>query len=272
MANFELRIFVLDCENHEEVQNKYSVTDVEYLTDKQFVEACEENGRVYSLHGFLGNDVVAFDKDIVRAYFIDTKDENATPIRADVYDTTFHADLIRHGEQVKYIEVKAEKGETPISKTFTLDVFKVKDVYLPIHNLSYVTDVEITGATEDRARVEVETTADIDFDTLIKDVKEVLQANVNLIDETDNYVENFSKKTYTILVSNFDESTTTQDIIDLITDIEDVRSVSVITESVNGDKVRLSVETESYFDYDILEGEIDSTGRLDCEFIDVVKE
>ena len=272
MANFELRIYVLDYENHEAVAETFGVTDVEYLTDKQFIDPSEKNGRVYSLHGFLGNDVIAFDKDIARAYFIDTEDENATPIRADVYNTTFHADFIRHGEQVKYIEIKAEKGETPISRTFTLDVFKLDNIYLPIHNLSYVTDVEIIGATEDRARVEVETTADTDFDTLIKDVKEVLQTDVNLIDETDNYVENFSKKTYTILVSNFDESTTTQDIIDLITDIEDVRSVSVITETVNGDKVRLSVETESYFDYDILEGEIDSTGRLDCEFIDVVKE
>lgn len=108
MANFELRIFVLDCENHEEVQNKYSVTDVEYLTDEQFVEACEENGRVYSLHGFLGNDVVAFDKDVVRAYFIDTENENATPIRADGYNTTFHADLIKQNEQVKYLEIHAK--------------------------------------------------------------------------------------------------------------------------------------------------------------------
>ena len=187
MANFELRIYILDHEKHEVVAETFGVTDVEYLTDEQFVEASEENGRVYSLHGFLGNDVVAFDKDIVRAYFIDTEDENATPIRADGYNTTFHADLIKQNEQVLYLEVKANP-------------------------------------------------------------------------------ENRGTKTYTIIVTKT-KDTSTDEVLDLITNIEDVTSASIVTETVDSTKLRLEVETESYFDYDVLEGTIDNYGGLDCEFI-----
>ena len=105
MANFELRIYVLDYENHEEVQREYNVTDVEYLTDEQFVEACESYGRVYTLKGFLGNDVVAYDKDVVRAYFVEVDNGNSKPVRADGYYTVISTSKItKNGNEVVLFE------------------------------------------------------------------------------------------------------------------------------------------------------------------------
>lgn len=193
MANFELRIYVLDYENHEAVAETFGVTDVEYLTDKQFIEASEKNGRVYSLNGFLGSDVIAFDKDIVRAYFIDTEHEEAEPIRADVYNTTFHADLIKHGEQVKYIEVKPTIKKEPTSRTYTIIVTNNDtetsndEVIRHIEDLSFATDVELIGIVDNKIRLQVETLGEILFDDIINGIEDLLGLSVELIDEEQHF-------------------------------------------------------------------------------------
>ena len=87
MANFELRIYVISAENIDEVIESNGIHDISDLTDTQFVEVAEELGTVYSFNKFLGLDVIAFDKDHVRAYFIDKDNENTPPIPADRHNT-----------------------------------------------------------------------------------------------------------------------------------------------------------------------------------------
>ena len=74
-------------------------------------------------------------------------------------------------------------------------------------------------------------------------------------------------KAYTILVTNNDEETTTDDIIHEIELLRDVTSVEPI--NVIDNKVRFYVTTEIGFEYDTLEETIDDMGLQDCEFINM---
>ena len=107
MANFEIHIYSISTDTIERIEKELNKPLYEW-TDELFVETAETEGNVYTLASLLTEEDVnvASETDIYRAYFIDTEHEEAEPIRADVYDTTFHADLIKHGEQVKYIEIK----------------------------------------------------------------------------------------------------------------------------------------------------------------------
>lgn len=113
MANFELRIYVIGFENFDEICEDKGIHDITDLTDEQVVEVAEELGTVYTMSRFLGLDVIAFDKDHVRAYFIDIENGNTPPIPADKYYTVIHADkIINHAfdvncnEKVLYDESK----------------------------------------------------------------------------------------------------------------------------------------------------------------------
>ena len=113
MANFELRIYVIGFENFDEICEDKGIHDITDLTDEQVVEIAEELGTVYTMRRFLGLDVIAFDKDHVRAYFIDIENGNTPPIPADKYFTVIHADkIINHAvdnncnERVLYDESK----------------------------------------------------------------------------------------------------------------------------------------------------------------------
>lgn len=94
MANFELRIYVIGYENFDQICEDYEIHDITDLTDEQVVEVAEELGTVYSFNKFLGLDVIAFDKDHVRAYFIDKDNENTPPIPADKHNTVITASKI----------------------------------------------------------------------------------------------------------------------------------------------------------------------------------
>ena len=196
MANFELRIYVIGYENFDQICEDYGIHDITDLTDEQVVEVAEELGTVYSFNKFLGLDVIAFDKDHVRAYFIDKDNENTPPIPADRHNTVITASKI---------------------------------------------------------------TCDRIFADTVK--------NVALFEE-EKEEDNTGSKTYTIVVSNYDEETSTDGIVEIISNLDDVLNVEVVDEDEH--HVRLKVETETYFDYDTLEGTIDSYGGLDCEFIDRV--
>ena len=200
MANFELRIYVIPEHELDEVIDSRGIHDTSNLNDKQFIEVAEELGTVYSLSRFLNLDVIEPDTDVIRAYFIDTENEEAEPIRADVFNTTFHADLIKHGEQVKYVEVKADKpfgknivSEEPISRTYTLviDLNNTDTYYGKIENglqdCSYIQDVELIGSVDNKYRVQVETDSDIDFDKLCSYIEKKWEVDVELIEEVENY-------------------------------------------------------------------------------------
>ena len=76
-------------------------------------------------------------------------------------------------------------------------------------------------------------------------------------------------KTYTIVVTNTDSETTTDDIVHELELLRDVMSVNVITETTDGKKIRLSVEAEIGCNYDLIEETIDNMGMQDCEFIEL---
>ena len=99
MANFELRIYQLLEENLETVAEQYNLpssdpTDVEDLSDEDFLEACEEYGKISSLNNFLGTGVVTCENDITRAYFVEVDNGNSKPVRADGYYTVIEANKI----------------------------------------------------------------------------------------------------------------------------------------------------------------------------------
>ena len=93
MANFELRIYVIEHEIFDEIEDMYGVW-VQDLTDEQIIEVAENAGTVYSFSRFLGLDCIAFDEDHVRAYFISVDNAEIPPIPADRYYTVIHADKI----------------------------------------------------------------------------------------------------------------------------------------------------------------------------------
>jgi hypothetical protein len=76
-------------------------------------------------------------------------------------------------------------------------------------------------------------------------------------------------KSYIILVRNNGDNTV-DEIVKLIKGIEDVVDVDILEQHNEGNYqcIRFEVETETYFDYDVLEGTIDNYGGLDCEFIE----
>ena len=76
-------------------------------------------------------------------------------------------------------------------------------------------------------------------------------------------------KAYIILVRNNGDNTV-DEIVKLIKGIEDVVDVDILEQHNEGNYqcIRFEVETETYFDYDVLEGTIDNYGGLDCEFIE----
>ena len=53
MANFELRIYVIDQYTYEDVKANTDPTATGELDDNTFIELCEEQGGVYSLNSFL---------------------------------------------------------------------------------------------------------------------------------------------------------------------------------------------------------------------------
>lgn len=121
MANFELRIYEIpvDDEIYDKVIEEYKVHNVSCLTDEDFVKASEDYGNVYTLRGYLNQDVIVTDNFVTRAYFIDVDNSfaNATgvtkPIRADGLQTKFKAsevtDITWTGEdRIIYKEVDDE--------------------------------------------------------------------------------------------------------------------------------------------------------------------
>ena len=198
MANFELRIYQLLEENLETVAKQYNLpssdpTDVEDLSDENFVEACEEYGKISSLSNFLGTGVITCENDITRAYFVEVDNGNSKPIRADKHYTVITASKITSNGfgNGKDVNVLFEENK-PIPKD----------------------------------------------------------------------------KTYTIIITNNDEETSTDDIIHEIETLRDVEKVEVIEEADN--KIRLSVDTEIGFEYDTLEETIDNNFMADCEFIEIM--
>ena len=117
MANFELRIYVIGYENFDQICEDYGIHDITDLTDEQVVEVAEELGTVYSFNKFLGLDVIAFDKDHVRAYFIDKDNENTPPIPADRWDTVITASKItctvptNNGQSLKFNKILFKENQ-----------------------------------------------------------------------------------------------------------------------------------------------------------------
>ena len=206
MANFELRIYVIDQYTYEDVKANTDPTATGELDDETFIELCEERGGVYSLNGFLSketHDTIDLTENVFRAYFIQVDDGNSAPIRADHYYTVISANKISYDfgnkddEQVLYLELNKP-------------------------NTSFVTEVKHPES-----------------------------------------------KLYTIIVRNNGDNST-DEIVELIENLDDVLDVEIIEEhdENNYQCIRFQVETETYFDYDVLEGTIDNYGGLDCEFID----
>ena len=96
MANFELRIYEIpvDDEIYDQVIEEYKVNNVSCLTDVDFVKAAEDYGNVYTLRGYLNQDLVVSDNFVTRAYFINVEDENVAPVRADGLQTKFKSSEI----------------------------------------------------------------------------------------------------------------------------------------------------------------------------------
>ena len=209
MANFELRIYVIGFENFDEICKDKGIHDITDLTDEQVVEVAEELGTVYSFNRFLGLDVIAFDKDHVKAYFIDKDNENNPPIPADRYETTITASKItctapiNNGQSLEFNKVlfednsgrpfgKNTTSEEPISKTYTLvitisDDTSFEGVISDLQDCEYVQDVEFIESANNKHRIQVETDSDIDFDKLCSHIENEWGVDVELIEEVENY-------------------------------------------------------------------------------------
>ena len=210
MANFELRIYVIGYENFDQICEDYGIHDITDLTDEQVVEVAEELGTVYSFNKFLGLDVIAFDKDHVRAYFIDKDNENTPPIPADRHATVITASKItctastNNGQSLEFNKVLFEDNsnrpfgkniisEEPISITYTVILTNhdsknsFTGVIADIQDKDYVQDVDLLEEYDNKVRLQIETDGDIDFDKLCTDLERWLGVTVDLIGEVENY-------------------------------------------------------------------------------------
>ena len=215
MANFELRIYVIGYENFDQICEDYGIHDITDLTDEQVVEVAEELGTVYTMSRFLGLDVIAFDKDHVRAYFIDKDNENTPPIPADRHNTVITASKItctaptNNGQSLEFNKVLFEDNsnrpfgkniisEEPISRTYTLilsgndDINSLHGCISDLQDVDYIQDVEILEDYDDKIRVQVETDGDIDFDKLCSYIEKEWEVDVELINEVDNLSRNIA--------------------------------------------------------------------------------
>ena len=110
MANFELRIYG--------VRNSY-IEDFEIkkggsITDKDFVELAEAKGYVATLHGLLSKGGL-FETAVCtyRAYLIDVDNEEAEPVRVDLYNTVMSVSKVTSIRQ-DYNPKTSWTYETPI--------------------------------------------------------------------------------------------------------------------------------------------------------------
>ena len=199
MAKLELRIYVIGFEEFDRICEEKGLHDITDLSDVDLIATAEELGTAYTFSRFLGLDVIAFDKDEVRAFFIDTENENTPPIPADRYHTIITASKVT--------------CDRPFADT-------LKEVTLFEENPSNT-----------------------------------------------SFVENEIKsKTYIILVRHLNNDNTNSEVAELVRNFDGVEDVEVIRQERGS--IRLRVETEPAFDYDLLEDTIDGYGGLDCEFID----
>ena len=210
MANFELRVYVIGYENFDRICEDYEIHDITDLTDEQVVEVAEELGTVYPFNKFLGLDVIAFDTDHVRAYFIDKDNENTPPIPADRHDTVITASKItctaptNHGQSLEFNKVLFEDNsdrpfgknivsEEPISITYTVILTNhdsensFTGIIADIQDKDYVQDVELLEEYDNKVRLQIETDSDIDFDKLCTDLEDWLGVTADLISEVENY-------------------------------------------------------------------------------------
>ena len=177
MANFEIRIYSISTDTMERIEKELNKPLYEW-TDKLFVETAETEGDVYSLCTFLNLDVITPDTDVIRAYFVDTEHEEAEPIRADVYNTTFHADLIKHGEQVKYIEVKPTSLKEPVARTYTITITNTD---------TEISNDEIIQHVDNKIRLQVDTLGETTFNDIVNGIEDWLGLSVELIDEEQHF-------------------------------------------------------------------------------------
>ena len=102
MANFELRIYEIPEECFGEIIEENNIHDISDLNDSEFVRVAEEDGNVFTLRGFLHQEIILPTKNVIRAYFIDVDNSVAKPIRADGLNTRIKAseiaDMIWTGE------------------------------------------------------------------------------------------------------------------------------------------------------------------------------
>jgi len=207
MANFELRIYVIGYENFDEICEDKGIHDITDLTDKQVVEVATELGTVYTFSRFLGLDVIAFDRDHVRAFFIDKDNENTPPIPADRYNTTIVASKITceraFADTLKEVTLFEETdnkpfgqsttAEEPLSKTYTVVLTNydkendISNVIEDIENKDYVQNVELLEENDNKTRVLIETDGDIYFDKLCTDLEDWGGITADLISVVDNY-------------------------------------------------------------------------------------
>lgn len=116
MANFELRIYEIDNETLDEIESKLfeqgKITDI--LSAKQFVEYAEQFGRVSTLCSILSeNPYIEPTERTYRAYLIDVDNEEAEPVRVDLYNTIISANkVISH--RTDFNPRTSETYETPI--------------------------------------------------------------------------------------------------------------------------------------------------------------
>jgi hypothetical protein len=206
MANFQIRIYVIGNEHFDEICQNEGIHDITDLTDKQFTEIAENLGTVYSLGKFLDLDVIAPDTDYVKAFFVDTDNENTPPIPADNYNTVITANKITcervFADTMKNVVLFEEdnkpfgkniKSEEPISRTYTIVLTNhdsensFTGIIADIQDKDYVQDVDLLEEYDNKVRLQIETDGDIDFDKLCTDLEDWLGVTADLINEVENY-------------------------------------------------------------------------------------